>query len=58
MEKWGGWRRGAQCDWVGTATEVEAAMMKTAKVKAAVVRASEVKTTVKIAALAAMAAKN
>ena len=47
MEKWSGWRRGAQCDWVQAATEM----------KAAVVRASEVKTTVKIAALAAMAAK-
>ena len=30
MEKWSGWRsrRGAQCDWVQTATEVKAAMVK------------------------------
>ena len=41
MEKWSGWRRGAQCDWVQAATEAKAA---------------EVKTTVKIAAIAALAA--
>ena len=49
MEKWSGWRRGAQCDWVQAATQDE--------VKAAVVKATEVETTVKIAAQAAMAAK-
>ena len=49
MEKWSGWRRGAQHDWVEAATKVEAA----------VVEAAEVRTTVEIAALhvAAMAAK-